>query len=553
MSKDHKDEIIESLRAEVKDLKAQLSSELRDMNTTYFSSSHALIPQEEHIQMPTHGMSARHVKERIVAMEQLDFKPGLNTSSYVNVVTEPEERDVALLGLTTNIADASVYPASMKMHDMVVNMLAQLWNCPEPKNRKDFSGAGTVGSTEACLLAGLALKFRWRKWYAKKFNKTEEEVEGIRPNLVISTCYQAAWEKFFRYFDVDPKFVVPTAKNKLRIDAKDLVAQCDDKTIAVVCILGSHYNGAYDPVWEVSPLLTALNKEKDYQIGIHVDAASGGFIAPFQEGLPAWDFRLENVLSISASGHKFGESICGTGWVIFRHRENLAEHIAVSVTYLGGHCDSMTLNFSRPASGVYVQYYKFLRLGKVGYANKVRNQMAVSAYIRNYLMTTVDKATGKNLFLSMDCGDTHCLPVVAARLNPEITLNKFTDIDLQHALYESHWYVSGYSLAFENFKKGGQMEPLASDLGTRSTMFRVVVKSNLTYNLAQDLVEHIKGVVKILSHVMGYADFKRGIRQFKSAVHLLERMRKDGSFDDLERLDDGEEGEHKIRIGHTVC
>jgi len=550
---DDKDELIKALRAEVSDLRSKLNGTIEDLTVPYFASSHALIPLEDHNAMPTHGMSARHVKSRIEAMESLDFKPTLNTSTYVTVVLEPEERDVALLGLTTNIADASVYPASMKIHDMVVNMLAQLWNCPEPAEKKDYSGAGTVGSTEACLLAGLALKFRWRKWYAKKFNKTEEEVEGIRPNMVISTCYQAAWEKFFRYFDVDPKFVVPTTKSKLRIDPKDMIAQCDEKTIGVVAIMGNHYNGAYDPVWEISPLLKSLNEAKGYQIGIHVDGASGAFIAPFQEGLPAWDFRLENVLSISASGHKFGESICGTGWVVFRHRENLAEHIAVSVTYLGGHCDSMTLNFSRPASGIYVQYYKFLRLGKIGYTRKVANQMAVSAYLRKYLMEAKDPATGKHIFLSLDCGDTHCLPVVGARLNPEVTLNRFTDVDFQHALYESHWYVSGYSLAFENFKKGGKVEPLASDVGIHASMFRVVVKCNLTYHLAQDLVSHMKGVVKVLSHEKGYGEFKGSIRKFKAAVHLVQKLKKEHSMESGELEELGEEIEAKITVSHAVC
>jgi len=306
-------------------------------------------------------------------------------------------------------------------------------------------------------------------------------------------------------------------------------------------------------VWEINDLVKTLNEEKGYQIGIHVDGASGAFIAPFQEGLPAWDFRLENVLSISASGHKFGESICGTGWVVFRHRENLAEHIAVSVTYLGGHCDSMTLNFSRPASGIYVQYYKFLRLGKTGYARKVANQMAVAAYLRKFLMDAKDPATGKHIFLSLDCGDTHCLPVVGARLNPEVTLNHFTDIDFQHALYESHWYVSGYHLAFENFRKGGELEPLASDVGTHATMFRVVVKSNLTYHLAQDLASHMKSVIKVLSHMKGYADFKAGIRKFKGAVHLVQKLKKEHSLESGELEDLADEVEARVRFGHSVC
>jgi glutamate decarboxylase len=139
-----------------------------------------------------------------------------------------------------------------------------------------------------------------------------------------------------------------------------MVQLCDEKTIAVVAILGNHYSGAYDEVWEIDAELDKFNKSSGFQIGIHVDAASGGFVAPFQDDMPPFDFRLENLLSMSSSGHKFGESICGTGWVIFRQRQDLAEHIAISVSYLGGHCDSMTLNFSRPASAAYVQMYKFV-------------------------------------------------------------------------------------------------------------------------------------------------------------------------------------------------
>merc|ERR1719245_963237 len=191
----------------------------------------------------------------------------------------------------------------------------------------------------------------------------------------------------------------------MRVTAEAVVEVCDEKTIGVVGILGSHYNGAYDPVWDIDKALHELNDSKGYQIGMHVDGASGGFIAPFQEDMPPFDFRLSSVLSMSASGHKFGESVCGTGWVVFRRREDLAEHIAISVSYLGGHCDSMTLNFSRPASGVYVQYYKFLRLGTMGYTRKVANQMAVASFLRDFLMNMKDKNTGKPFFLSMDCGD----------------------------------------------------------------------------------------------------------------------------------------------------
>ena len=278
------------------------------------------------------------------------------------------------------------------------------------------------------------------------------------------------------------------------------------------------YNGAYDPIWEMNDVIDKINKDNGYQIGIHVDAASGGFIAPFQDGLPAWDFRLKNVLSISSSGHKFGESCCGTGWLVFRHRHDLAEHIAVSVTYLGGHCDSMTLNFSRPASGTYVQYYKLLRMGMDGFKQKVDQQMKIAKFLRDQLRNATYQ--GHPRFIVLDGGDEHCLPVVAARLNPALFL-KYNDIDIQHAVAEFHWYVSGYSLNFENFMNGGKLDTLCSDIDSNDTMFRVVVKSNLTMYLCEDLITKLLKILPALDEMKG---------QFKSlkrfATVLLEKRGK---------------------------
>jgi glutamate decarboxylase len=331
--------VIVGLQEQVAMLQHQLDC-LKDESTTYYASKCGQvvnINDRSENDMPKSGMPADHVKELILQHQQLDFKPRLNTSSYVNVVSEPQERDIALLGLEINLADASVYPASVSLHDKVVSMIACLWHAPPPPSGDDYCGSGTVGSTEACLLAGLALKFRWRKWYATRNSLSDSQVRAILPNIVITTCYQAAWEKFFRYFDVQPRFVKPTMLvDRSSIDPGGLAEAIDENTIAVVGVMGNHYNGVYDPIWDIDKVVARVNREQGLQVGIHVDAASGGFIAPFQEqagnGPPAWDFRLPNVLSISASGHKFGESICGTGWVVFRHRKNLAEHIAVSGT-----------------------------------------------------------------------------------------------------------------------------------------------------------------------------------------------------------------------------
>mmetsp|Transcript_6070 Transcript_6070/g.7839 ORF Transcript_6070/g.7839 Transcript_6070/m.7839 type:complete len:539 (-) Transcript_6070:115-1731(-) len=463
---------------------------LRDEQETYYSSTDSAIDGFKGI--PEHGFPASHVRERIIQSRELDNRPRLNTSSYVNVVSEPEEREVALMGLEVNLADASVYPASVDMHDKVVDMIAELWNVPVREANGSFSGSGTVGSTEACLLAGLAHKFRWREWYKKKHGLTREQVIGVVPNIVISTCYQAAWEKLFRYFDVVPRFVIPTLKNKMRIDASHIKDLIDEKTMAVVGILGNHYNGAYDPIWDLDKVLSEVNQEKGLQVGIHVDGASGGFIAPFQDDVPPFDFRLDNVLSMSASGHKFGESVCGTGWLVFRHRKDLAEHISVSVTYLGGVSDSITLNFSRPATGAYVQLYKFLRLGKFGYKRKVARQLAVTKSFRDQCRAM--EFQGKPLFEICDADDVPCLPVFAARLNPALKLD-YDDFSLQHAISEFHWYVGAYYLSFEDFSKDGKLGPLCSDEPVKSSMFRVVFKSNLTHSLAHDLMNRLKEVL----------------------------------------------------------
>lgn len=267
---------------------------------------------------------------------------------------------------------------------------------------------------------------------------------------------------------------------------RDLI---DDKTMMVVGVLGNHYNGTYDPVWDMDKVLTEINAEKGFQVGMHVDAASGGFIAPFRDDVPAWDFRLKNVLSISSSGHKFGESACGTGWVIFRERKNLSEHIEVEVTYLGGTSYSLTLNFSRPATGIYVQAYKFLRFGMNGYRQKVKNQLDATAHFRER-MRAVNWNNGQPLFEICDPDDEAGLPVFACRVNPKLSLD-FDDFSIQHAVNEFHWYVGAYRLSFEDFSKDGEMGPLCKDEPMAASMFRVVFKSNLTVSMADDLFERL--------------------------------------------------------------
>ncbi|HIF99571.1 MAG TPA: hypothetical protein EYQ54_21530 [Myxococcales bacterium] len=490
---------IESLRKDLREVqKAHESKSSPTNQPSYYFSKGSLKDPSSIEGVPLQGMSAKAARARIEDCHAVDFNQRLNTSSYVNVEFEPEEEAIALMGLRINLADQTVYPQSYKLHDSVVNMIARLWHCPEPEDFSEYgvyAGAGTVGSTEACLLAGLALKFRWREWYRARSGKSESEVRSIRPNVVISSCFQAAWEKLFKYMDIEPRLIFPKSES-FTLDAEQLRDAIDENTMGVVCIMGNHYGGQYDPVWEVDRILSQINEEKGYQLGIHVDAASGGFIAPFQE-LPAWDFRLTNVLSISSSGHKYGESCCGTGWVVWRQRRGLSEHVAISVTYLGGNAESFTLNFSRPASGVYVQYYKLMRYGMQGYQQVCDNMMGNARYIRDGLKSMTHE--GKPRFVLLDAGDEACLPVVAAALNPECNFT-YNAIDLQNALSQHHWYVGGYKMGL-NDPITEEKIALFSNEDRNATMFRIVVKSNLTRGMAENLLESFVETFKFLDSV----------------------------------------------------
>ena len=489
---------VDRLRLEVEELRSRLAQE-QGGGSGYYDSPLVKKDWFNLRCIPERGLNRDAVKLMVENAHALDFDQRLNTSSYVNVALDQEEEAIALMGLRVNLADQTVYPQSYKLHDTTVNMIADLWHCPEGPDFDDygvFPGAGTVGSTEACLLAGLALKFRWRNWYAKRHGKTAGEIPGLRPNLVISTCFQAAWEKLFKYMDVEPRLIHPSVES-FALDPEAVREAIDERTMGVVCIMGNHYGGHYDPVAAVSDVIDQVNAERGYQVGIHVDAASGGFIAPFQDEAAPWDFRVANVLSISASGHKFGESICGTGWIVWRQRHDLSEHVAISVNYLGGKAESYTLNFSRPATGVYAQYYKLLHYGVSGYRQCCENMMENARYLRHGLQAMT--LAGKPRFELLDHGDGGCLPVVTARLNPDCRTG-YSDIDLQHVLSQHHWYVGSYRMQFDHPLTHEKL-PLFRDADADSSMFRIVVKSNLTRGMAGHLLESIRETLEFLDAV----------------------------------------------------
>jgi len=343
---------------------------------------------------------------------------------------------------------------------------------------------------------------------------SKKEARKLQPNVIISTTFQAAWEKLFKYNDVDPIFIAPRV-GCFCPDPEDIRAAIDENTAGVVAVLGDHYAGHYHDVAGICKVVREVNAAKGYQVAVHVDAASGGFVAPFQDEVPAWDFRLPEVVSISASGHKFGESCVGTGFVVWRQRENLSDHVAISVSYLGGKGESFTLNFSRPASGPMVQLYKFLRLGTEGYRTKVRAQMETAKFLRDGLKAMTHK--GLPRWIMIDGGDSGCLPVVSAYLNPALKL-AYDDIDFQHIVAEHHWYVSAYAMSFHHPVEETTL-PLFSDAPATGTMMRIVVKSNLTMVLARNLLSSMTEAIEFLDGASeGYLDL-HGTRRGKGTQH----------------------------------
>jgi glutamate decarboxylase len=251
-----------------------------------------------------------------------------------------------------NMIDKDEYPQTAAIETRCWTMLADLWHAPDPQNT---IGTSAIGSSEACMLGGLALKRRWQKKRRAEGKSTE------KPNLVMSSAVQVVWEKFCNYFEVEARYV-PISEEHTELDGHDLEKYIDENTIGVVAIMGVTYTGATS----LSPdrrRLDRIQGDTGFDVPIHVDGASGAMIAPFCQPDLVWDFRLERVASISTSGHKYGLVYPGLGWVVWRDTAALPEELIFTVSYLGGNMPTLALNFSRPGAQVLLQYYLFLRLG----------------------------------------------------------------------------------------------------------------------------------------------------------------------------------------------
>jgi glutamate decarboxylase len=278
--------------------------------------------------------------------------------------------------INKNWIDKEEYPQSAAIDMRCVSMMADLWNAP--KGHGPATGTNTIGSSEACMLGGMAMKWRWRA-RRKAMGKPAD-----KPNFVCGPV-QVCWHKFARYWDVEIR-ELPMEPGKLLMDPKRMIAACDENTIGVVPTFGVTYTGNYELPLPLHDALDKLQKTKGLDIDMHVDAASGGFLAPFCAPDIVWDFRLPRVKSISSSGHKYGLAPLGCGWVLWRDASALPEDLVFKVDYLGGSVGTFAINFSRPAGQVIAQYYEFLRLGREGYAKVQMASYRVAQWLAAQIM-----------------------------------------------------------------------------------------------------------------------------------------------------------------------
>jgi glutamate decarboxylase len=390
---------------------------------------HAPVPEAPaevpRLRLADDGMGADDARQLVADELLLDGNSRLNLATFVTTWMEPQARELMDACLDKNMIDKDEYPQTAELEMRCVNILADLWNAEEGASA---TGCSTTGSSEACMLGGLALKWRWRE------RRQAAGLPADRPNLVMGANVQVCWEKFCRYWDVEPRCVPVTAEHPY-LTAEGAAAACDENTIGVVAILGSTFEGSYEPVQEIAAALDRLQADRGVDVPLHVDGASGGFIAPFVDPDLVWDFRLPRVQSINASGHKYGLVYPGIGWVVWREPAALPEELVFKVDYLGGEMPTFALNFSRPGAQVAAQYYTFVRLGFAGFRR-------VQQASRDIAMRLAGQIADLGPFTLVSDG-SH-LPVFAFRLKDDVTT--YSVYDVSEHLRTRGWIVPAYRM-----------------------------------------------------------------------------------------------------------
>jgi glutamate decarboxylase len=395
----------------------------------------------------------------------LDGNARLNLATFVTTWMEPQAEQLMTLTFDKNMIDKDEYPRTAELEQRCVNMLSRLWSSPEAD---EATGCSTTGSSEAAMLAGMALKWRWRERRRSAAKATDT------PNMVMGANVQICWEKFCRYWDVEAR-LVPMEGSTYHLTPAQAAAHCDENTIGVVAVLGSTFDGSYEAVADICAALDKRQADDDLDIPVHVDGASGGFIAPFIDPDLEWDFRLPRVQSINTSGHKYGLVYPGVGWIIWRDPDALPDDLVFNVNYLGGNMPTFALNFSRPGNQVAAQYYNFIRLGFDGY----RQVQQTCRDVARYASDAISKIGPFDLLT-----DGSELPVFAFALKggggPD------TVFDVSDRLRESGWLVPAYS-----FPENRQ------DLAA----LRIVIRNGISRDLVDLLIADLRRQVAALEQL----------------------------------------------------
>jgi glutamate decarboxylase len=429
--------------------------------------------------MPEDGMVPMAAMRLIGQEMVLDGIPERNLATFVTTWMEPEARQIIADSLDRNFIDHAEYPRTAEIEQRCIRMLANLYNAPG-----ETTGARTQGSSEAIMLGALSLKWKWRQRREAAGKSTD------RPNLVFGGDVHVVWEKFCRYFDVEPR-IVPLQPDKYTIGPEDIEPHVDENTIGVAAVLGTTFTGHADDIKGINDHLVQRKHDDGIDVPLHVDAASGGFVWPFLYPDSEWDFRLEQVRSINVSGHKFGLVFPGIGWLIFREKSDLAEDLVFYENYLGKTDATFTLNFSTGSSMVLAQYYNLIRFGRSGYTYLMK-------VMQNNAQLLAERATSIGRFKIIG-PDEEQLPLVAFNLAADEPFDEF-DIAWQVAA-ERGWMLPAYT-----------MPPQADHV----KMLRALVKLNLNHSLVETLADDIHAACETLEKKGGADPAER--KQVKTGV-----------------------------------
>lgn len=407
----------------------------------------------------------------------LDGNSRQNLATFCQTFSEDEIHKLMDDCLDKNMIDKDEYPQTAEIENRCVNIISALWHGKE----NHATGTSTTGSSEACMLGGMAMKWRWKK------NRQSQGKSFDKPNLVCGPV-QVCWHKFARYWDIElreiPMETLENNSERYISNPEEVLKLCDENTIGVVQTLGITFTGQYEPIFDIAVALDKFEKTTGLDIPLHIDAASGGFLAPFCAPEVIWDFRIPRVKSISASGHKFGLSPLGCGWIIWADKKYLPDELIFNVNYLGGNMPTFAINFSRPGGQIVCQYYNLLRLGKEGY-----KKVQTGCYKTGQFLAKGIEELG--IFdIIYDSNPKKGIPAVTWKLKAEATYEgqkvEFDLYQLSNILRERGWLIPAYSL------------PLNCN---ETVVQRVLIRHGCSYDLMALLLNDIKNAIHKLQKI----------------------------------------------------